>query len=78
MNSVEVIVRFDSQGKMYPLRFDWNEKTYQVDSVGRRWIEGMAEHILVRVTTGKVYELVHVRPENVWYLKLIPDPSVKV
>lgn len=78
MNSIEVVVRFDTQGKMYPQRFDWNGQTYLVDSVGRRWIEGTTEHILVRVTTSKVYELIYARPENVWYLRLIPDPSTVV
>lgn len=78
MISIDVIVKIDSQGRIYPLRFDWNEKTYLIDSVGRRWVEGNSEHILIRVTTGKVYELVHARPENMWYLRHIPDPLATV
>ena len=37
MEPVEVTVRFDRQGKAYPLRFVWDGQPYTVTSTGRRW-----------------------------------------
>ncbi len=78
MSVVEVIARFDSQGKVYPQVFIWQGQSYPVDSIGRRWQEGTEEHILIMDITGKVFELIYSRAEGLWSLKTIPgslDPA---
>lgn len=73
MSIVEVIARFDSDGKVYPQRFVWQGQSYPVDSVGRRWLDGTDEHILVMDTTGRVFELIFARLESLWCLKTVAN-----
>jgi hypothetical protein len=37
MEPVEVIARFDDQGRLTPLSFTWQGRSFPVDSTGRRW-----------------------------------------
>ena len=68
MEAIEVVARFDHQGRVIPQRFIWQEITYPVDSIGPRWVDELDQHILVMVPGGKVFELVFVPLDERWYL----------
>jgi hypothetical protein len=68
MESIEVTARFDSQGKIVPLSFVLQGRTYPVESTGRRWLDEEGHHILVMVPGDQVFELVYAPHEARWYL----------
>jgi hypothetical protein len=72
MEPVEVIARFDTQGKAHPQQFGWGGRVYLVTSTGRRWQERadehLLQHILVMTVEAKTYELVFDPLELRWYL----------
>jgi hypothetical protein len=68
MEPIEVSARFDSRGKAFPLMFTWQEQTYQVDSLGRRWDDEQGQHILVMIPGGRVFELLYAPLEGHWYM----------
>jgi hypothetical protein len=68
MEPVEVTVRFDAKGKVYPLRFVWSGRAIEVTSTGRRWQDQAGQHILVMSVEAKTYELVFDPNELRWYL----------
>ena len=74
MEPIEVTVRFDTQGKVYPQQFIWGGRVYAVTSTGRRWQDQAGEHlllhILVMTVEEKTYELVFDPLELHWYLNL--------
>jgi hypothetical protein len=69
MEPVEVIARFDAQGRLTPLSFTWQEQSFPVDSTGRRWQDERGEHILVMIPTERVCELVFISEERRWYVR---------
>lgn len=69
MEPVEVVVRFDRQGKVLPQSFIWRQQEYMVTSMGRRWQDDQGQHILVMTPDERVNELVYVPGEMRWYLK---------
>jgi hypothetical protein len=68
MDEIEVTARYDENGKPFPTLFRWKDQSYRVDSVGRRWEDGVGEHILVLVPGGRVYELLLSSADDRWYL----------
>jgi hypothetical protein len=68
METIEVLARFDSAGRITPLEFHWQGRVYQVDSTGRRWEDARGKHILVMIPGGRVFELLFEPPEGRWYL----------
>ncbi|HLA99353.1 MAG TPA: CinA family protein [Anaerolineales bacterium] len=70
-SAVEIIARFDAPGIVYPQSFTWQGQPYSLDSIGRRWLEGADEHILVMDATGRVFELIFSRLQSAWRLKTI-------
>lgn len=71
MEPVEVIVRFDQQGKAFPQSFRWQDSTYQIESTGRRWQSDEGQHMLVMTPGSQVFELLFTRADSRWYLKQI-------
>lgn len=71
MEAVEVVARFDDQGNITPLQFNWQGSPYQVESVGRRWRDEAGQHILVMAPGGRVFELLYTFSEGRWYLRSI-------
>jgi hypothetical protein len=69
MEPVEVIARFDAQGRLTPLSFTWQGRSFPVDSTGRRWQDERGEHILVMVPIELVCELVFKPEERRWYVR---------
>jgi hypothetical protein len=68
MEAIEVTARFTSDGTLQPEHFKWRERTYQIESIGRRWEKNNAHHILVMASGEQVFELVFMRLEGRWYL----------
>ena len=72
MELVEVTVRFDTHGKVFPQQFIWGGRVYAVTSTGRRWQdqagEHLLQHVLVMTVEEKTYELVFDPFELRWYL----------
>jgi Uma2 family endonuclease len=71
MELIEVVARFDLQGKITPLRFTWQGQKYAVTATGRRLQYEAGLHILVMAPGEHVYELVYIATEMRWYLKQI-------
>ncbi len=69
MEPVEVTARFNSDGRIIPLNFSWREVNYKVSSVGRSWEDEAGRHILVMTPGDRIYELVFVPTESLWYLR---------
>jgi hypothetical protein len=72
MEPVEVIARFDAQGRLTPLSFTWQGRSYSVDSTGRRWQDERGEHILVMIPIERVCELLFDPSEKRWYVQFYP------
>jgi hypothetical protein len=68
MDPIEVTVRFDPQGQITPLRFTWKDRSYLVESTGRRWTGADGQHILVMTGGGAMFELLFSPGEGRWYL----------
>ena len=77
MEPIDVTARFDKQGSIIPLHFTWKGGIYQVESTGRRWQDEAGQHILVMVSSGRIYELNFKSGEGRWYIgKVGPDRMV--
>lgn len=68
MEALEVIAKFDEEGKITPLRFVWKDNDYLVESTGRHWEASDGKHILVMVPDGRIFELVYNLTEGRWLL----------
>ncbi len=68
MDAIEVTARFDAQGKIVPLSFVWERRTYRVDSVGRRWEGKDGRHILVMTPGNRTHHLLFMPDRSRWYL----------
>ena len=71
MEAIEVLARFDSQGRVNPMRFIWQGSAYPVDSIGRRWVDETGQHILVMIPKGDVFELIFDPLSGRWYLEQV-------
>lgn len=69
MEPVEVTARFSIDGKILPLNFSWRQKSYKITSVGRSWENETGRHILVMTPGDRIYQLVFVPAESLWYLR---------
>lgn len=76
MQPVDVIARFDREGKVTPLRFSWRSSEYLIESVGRHWETSDGHHYLVMVPGGRIFELVFSPLQERWFLgSAQPDQS---
>jgi hypothetical protein len=64
--SIPVEARFEPDGSLRPLAFEWQEKRYQVESQGRQWEENRIQHFLVMVSGDQVFELAYFLDMNQW------------
>ena len=67
MDPIEVTVRFDPQGKIIPLSFVWQQRTYRVDSIGRHWGGKDGNHILVITSGNRAHHLLFMSERGIWY-----------
>ena len=68
MEPIEVTAKFDENGTITPLHFAWKGSQYHVESTGRRWADESGQHILVMVSSGRIFELTFQGGENRWYI----------
>jgi hypothetical protein len=73
MDIIEVIARFDKDGKIYPQRLIWQGVEFPVESTGRRWQDQEGLHILIMIPRERVVELIYQAGDGLWYLKQLPD-----
>ncbi len=64
----EILVRWEKDGAISPLRFSWGGRSWQVDSVGRSWRDDTGCHILCTVGGAAVYELI-LTPALAWQVR---------
>jgi hypothetical protein len=68
MEPLEVVARFDLQGKIIPLRITLRGQELMVESTGRRWDSAQGEHILVITSDGRAHELCLDMIQRKWFL----------
>ena len=68
METIEVTAQFDLQGRITPLGFVWQGRSYRVDSTGRRWEAKDGLHILVMVPGNRAFHLIFNRQTSIWQL----------
>ncbi len=77
MEPIEVTAHFDREGKITPLHFTWKDSPQRVESTGRRWSDEQGQHILVMLSSGKIYQLTFKINEGRWYIsKTAPEHQV--
>jgi hypothetical protein len=69
MEPIEVTAHFDAQGTITPIHFTWKGSSQRVESTGRRWTDEAGQHILVMVSSGRIYQLTFKNTEGRWYLE---------
>ena len=65
---IVVEVRFDEDGTLRPLAFEWEGNRYIVANHGRQWEVDGIQHFLVMTADEQVYELTYLKEENHWIL----------
>ncbi len=68
MKAIEVTARFSADGQITPLQVVWDDATFPVNQVGRRWQSDAGQHFLVMLPVEKIVELIFVPEEYRWYL----------
>jgi hypothetical protein len=74
LDPVEVIVRFDIDGEVHPIKFVHHGTPITVASTGRCWEDETGLHILVMDHQALVYELIFVNGDR-WYIKRAGQPG---
>ena len=69
MEPVEVTARYDTNGKVTPLRFNWQGRDYMVEGTGRRWQAEDGLHLLVMAAGERVFELLFVPQDGRWFIQ---------
>ena len=69
LDLVEVTARFDRDGKVIPLRFNWKGQDFPVEGAGRRWKAEDGLHILVMAAGERVFELLFDPAQLRWFIK---------
>jgi hypothetical protein len=64
----EIQARWEKDGSIIPLRFTFQGKTHQVDSVGRAWRDETGWHILCMAGSTDVFELIFT-PNLTWEVR---------
>jgi hypothetical protein len=77
MEPIEVTAHFDEKGTITPLHFTWKGSLRRVESTGRRWTDEDGQHILVMVSSGRIYELTYRSADGCWFIgRTAPDRMV--
>lgn len=71
--AIAVEARFEAEGTLRPIAFEWKGQRFIIESYGRRWEENGTQHFLVMVHGEQVYEITFLHGENQWKLKRTPQ-----
>ena len=66
METIEVTAHFDPQGRITPLTFVWQGRSYRVEGTGRRWEAKDGLHILVMVAGNRAFHLIFDCKAGIW------------
>ena len=66
---IEVTFRTNTNGKVTPTSFTRQGEIYQVESVGRRWLDDDGQHILViTLPDNRAWEVLYNPDDESWLL----------
>lgn len=68
LQRIEVLCGTDTGGRLTPLRFTYQQRTFEVEDIGRQWPDDDGRHTLVMTADQKVFELILARDGVQWYL----------
>ena len=76
MEAIEVTARWDSTGRVEPLRFNTGGAPAEVEATGRQWVDAAGLHVLVQAHAGRTFELIFDPRELLWRLGFEGKPQV--
>lgn len=59
MQPCEVEATFSQQGDPHPRSLIWEDQKLLITDIGRNWKSADGHHILIRVSDGRVFEVVY-------------------
>ena len=71
--SIAVEARFEANGTLRPIAFEWKGQRFFIESHGRRWEENGSQHFLVMVQGKQVFEIAFLQGEDQWQLLRSPQ-----
>jgi hypothetical protein len=70
---IVVEARFEAEGTLRPVAFEWKGKRFIIVNQGRQWEKNGIQHFLVMTTDDHVFELAYLQGENQWKLLRCPE-----
>ena len=70
---IAVEARFEANGTLRPIAFEWKGQRFIIENHGRRWEENGTQHFLVMVQGEQVFEIAFLQGENQWQLLRSPQ-----
>lgn len=70
---IPVEARFELDGSLRPIAFEWHDQRYVIESYGRQWQENVTRHFLVMASGDQVFELAYHPGRNQWHLIRSPQ-----
>jgi hypothetical protein len=70
---ISVEARFNLDGTLRPIAFEWRGQRFVIASHGRQWEQAGEYHFLVMTQAEQVFELVYLKEEMRWQLKRSPN-----
>ena len=71
--AIAVEARFEVDGTLRPIAFEWRGQRLIIESYGRHWEKNGIHHFLVMVQSEQVFEIAFVAVENHWHLLRSPQ-----
>jgi hypothetical protein len=68
LQRIDVLCGTDTDGHLTPLRFTYQQRTFEIEDIGRQWSDDEGTHMLVMTADQKVFELILARDGIQWYL----------
>jgi hypothetical protein len=68
VEEIDVTARFLPDGTIIPTRFDWQDTTYNVHSIGRSWSDDNGYHVMVMGMRSKIFHLYLNFERQAWYV----------
>lgn len=78
LSQVELTTSESPPHQPLPIRFSWEGEWLEIIDIGRSWTSEQHTHYLVRTAQNQLFELVHNKDKNVWFIKPrhLPHPAV--
>lgn len=69
---IAVEARFNPDGSLQPLAFEYEGRRYQPLTYGRKWEQDDRRHFLVMTSGRKVFEICYLPSQAQWWLVRLP------